>query len=679
MSFVVPSIFSAVDQITKPLRVMKRSVSGFADFTVNAMHRVDRAALGVGRRINAVTGGFGILLGSTLAFSAAQGAINTMSDFESGLVTVGKTANISGDELTKFGDSIIQTSRNLNAVVGTDKLLEMSGAAGALGVKGSENILKFSEVLAKLETSTNIVGEEGAASIARILNVTNEGVGVVDRFGSAIVALGNNSAATESEILAVANEVARSTEPFGLASHEVLGISAALKSLGVQAEAGGSSVGRLFKEMEVAVFTGKNLQAFSKILGMSGDQMVKQFKERPAQLFVPFIQGLQRIRKSGGSVNMALQSVGVGGEIAFKALAPLAGRADLVAKSMGLSAQEFEKNTALQIEFEAASRTIKAAMSAVVNEFNNIINSTANANNGFSIISSTLFFVKDNLGLVVKGAVLLGIAYVGLKAATIAIKAVQIGYNTVLAISAILQGKNAFALRKHAMALKIFTFFGKIGTAVQWALNAAMAANPIGVIIGLIVGLIAVITLVIAKWEEWGAALSIILGPLSIIISIVQGIRKNWELITAAFEKGGIINGLKAIGLTIIDAILMPLEQILGIFAKIPGFAKGFEQIQGARMVLQRQMEILAGNQPNQAGVIPPNPPAGTQQIQPINTGLLQGQANDNSDVVGELQLIREELAARPDVNVNIQNEEGEILDAPDTDIPINTFRGFAF
>lgn len=676
MAFVVPSIFKAVDQVTKPLGVMKRGVKWFADFTVTAMHRVDRAAIGVGRRINAVTGGFGLLLGSTLAFTTAQGAINTMADFESGLVTVGKTADISGSELTKFGESIIQTSRNLNAVVGTDKLLEMSGVAGALGVKGSENILKFSEVLAKLETATNIVGEEGAASIARILNVTGEGVGAVDRFGSAIVALGNNSAATESEILEVANEVARSTAPFNLGAKAVLGISASLRSVGVQAQAGGSGVGRFFKELEQAVVTGKNLQEFSKILGLTQQQIVTQFRDAPSQLFVPFVEGLQRISKSGGSVNSALQSVGISGEIAFKGLAPLASAGDLVARSMSTASTEFEKNTALQKEFDAASRTIKAAMSAVVNEFNNIINTTASANNGFSIISSTLFFVKDNLGLVIKAAVGLGIAYVGLKAATIAINAVTWTYNAALAIHAIIQGKTAFALRGHAKALKIFTFFSKIATGAQWLFNAALAANPIGLVIAAIAALIAVITLIIVKWEEWGAALSIVLGPLGLLVSIIQSIRKNWDLVSQAFTAGGIINGLKAIGLTLIDAILMPLEQILSIFAKIPGFAKGFEQIQGARMVLQRQMEILAGNgQP-----APVVPVAQNNPVDPINPININQQAQQvDSEQVSILQEISNKLDNQPDINVNLQNQDGGVTAEPDTEIPINTVRGHFF
>jgi hypothetical protein len=48
-------------------------------------------------------------------------------------------------------------------------------------------------------------------------------------------------------------------------------------------------------------------------------------------------------------------------------------------------------------------------------------------------------------------------------------------------------------------------------------------------------------------------------------------------MITKAFSEGGILEGLKAIGKTLLDAILMPLSQILYLAAKIPGlgWAKG--------------------------------------------------------------------------------------------------------
>ncbi|KKM20616.1 hypothetical protein LCGC14_1643650, partial [marine sediment metagenome] len=112
-------------------------------------------------------------------------------------------------------------------------------------------------------------------------------------------------------------------------------------------------------------------------------------------------------------------------------------------------------------------------------------------------------------------------------------------------------------------------------TAAQWLWNAALLANPIGLIILGVAALIALIAIIITKWNTWGAALAIFLGPLGMIISLVQSFRRNWDMIKEAFKTGGILAGLKAIGATLLDSILMPLQQLLTLIAKIDptGFA----------------------------------------------------------------------------------------------------------
>jgi TP901 family phage tail tape measure protein len=108
-------------------------------------------------------------------------------------------------------------------------------------------------------------------------------------------------------------------------------------------------------------------------------------------------------------------------------------------------------------------------------------------------------------------------------------------------------------------------------TIAQWNLNAALNANPIGAVILIIMALVAVVTVIIAKWDEWGAALSLFMGPLGFVISLIQSFRKHWDSITDAFSKGGIVAGIKRIGLVLLDALLMPVQQLLELLSKIPG------------------------------------------------------------------------------------------------------------
>jgi hypothetical protein len=71
---------------------------------------------------------------------------------------------------------------------------------------------------------------------------------------------------------------------------------------------------------------------------------------------------------------------------------------------------------------------------------------------------------------------------------------------------------------------------------------------------------------------------------LALMIGLVMSFIKNWDRITEAFKSKGIVAGLMAIGTTLLDVVLMPLQQILEIISKVSGFdwaadaAKGVEQ-----------------------------------------------------------------------------------------------------
>ena len=174
-------------------------------------------------------------------------------------------------------------------------------------------------------------------------------------------------------------------------------------------------------------------------------------------------------------------------------------------------------------------------------------------------------------------------------------------YTAALGISSALSTTASVAIGRNAIALAAYNITTKAAaaatwlwsgavkayTAAQWLLNAAMTANPIGLIIAAVLILIGIIALVISKWEEWGAALSLFLGPIGLVISIIQSFRRNWDMVVNAFKTGGILGALKAIGRVLLDALLMPVQQLLSLLSKVPGMAnlasKGVDKIQQMR------------------------------------------------------------------------------------------------
>jgi len=300
---------------------------------------------------------------STVAFVGLATVVGLLvrefAKFETGLVGVAKTTDIAGDELDRFGDEIVSLSKTIP--VTSSELLGIAQTAGQLGVEGSANLLKFTEVVARLGFATDLTGEEAATALTRIINITGESVDNIDRLASALVGLGNTSAATESEILRVATEVARSTSQFKLSSGEVLGLSTALKALGIQAQLGGSVVGRAFREIEASITAGGDrLDQLSKLTGIAGESLSRAFSEDRLAVFVKLVEGLGGSARGADTMSVALEKLGLRGDEINKVLPVLANRADILGQKLKTSNDEFERNEALLKESEAAFATLNS-------------------------------------------------------------------------------------------------------------------------------------------------------------------------------------------------------------------------------------------------------------------------------------------------------------------------------
>jgi TP901 family phage tail tape measure protein len=303
-------------------------------------------------------------------------AVKEFQKFETGLTSVAKTTNLTGKDLDDFKQNIISMSEEIP--VGTDKLLEIATAAGQLGITGTANLTKFTETIAKLGATTNVQGEEAALSIARILNITGEGIDTVDKFGATLVDLGNNFATSEAEILSMATELSKSTVQFGLSSDEILGMSAAMSSLGVEAESGSTVVGQAFMAMNDAIRKQAG-PAFNKLLeltGMTGEVLTSTFQTDAQAVFRSFIEGLGKAGDKGEDLTAALNLMGLSGIRVEKILPTLASRSDIFGDSMERAAGKTKNASALNDEaakgFSSSANQLEIAQNKIDNLFKEI-------------------------------------------------------------------------------------------------------------------------------------------------------------------------------------------------------------------------------------------------------------------------------------------------------------------
>jgi len=157
-------------------------------------------------------------------------------------------------------------------------------------------------------------------------------------------------------------------------------------------------------------------------------------------------------------------------------------------------------------------------------------------------------------------------------------------------------------LKAQVMWTKAVAAATAIQTAAQWALNVAMDANPIGLIIVGVAALIGLIYEVVKHFDSWGAALTILMGPIGILISAIMSIKRHWESIVDAFKGDGIIGGLKRIGIVLLDTLLYPLQKALELASKIPGLGKLAGDGAKAIQEMRKSMNLITPEESEKKG-----------------------------------------------------------------------------
>ena len=302
-------------------------------------------------------------LGAALvgAFSLTK-VVKAAAEYETALVGVVKTTGLAGKELAKFESDMSGFTKKF--AISKKELLGLAQAAGQLGVE-TKDLAKFTTVMAEMAVASDVAGEEGAKAIARLLTITGGGVAEVDKFTSALVDLGNSAKASESEILHMATMVGQSTSFLGVSGQEVLGLSTAMKELGVRAEGGSSAVGRAMVKINSAIQAGgEEMKEMADLMGKSTDQLAEDFK---ADAFSVFLEFLDALKEKGTAGSEVLKQFKIAGSENIKVLLPLAASVDTVREKVEQSSRAWIENTARQKEAEIANATFNNQMIVLKN------------------------------------------------------------------------------------------------------------------------------------------------------------------------------------------------------------------------------------------------------------------------------------------------------------------------
>lgn len=313
-------------------------------------------------------------VGVTAPIVAGVGAVvKSAMSWESAFAGVKKT----NDEVVDSNGNVVYSYADLeNGLRGLTAQLpasheEIAGvaeAAGQLGIK-SQDVVSFTKTMIDMGESTNLSAEDAASAIAKIANITGLTSDEYQRFGSSVVALGNNFATTEQDIVAMANRLAASGTLAGLTNQEILGLATAMSSVGIEAEAGGTAMTQTLAAIESAVAAGgEDLQKFATVAGESAQEFADKWKNHPIEAIQDFIRGLGKLDEKGESATMVLDDMQLSGVRQSNMLKSLALAADTMTGAVDLSNRAWSENTALTNEASTRYETTESKLKMLKNQ-----------------------------------------------------------------------------------------------------------------------------------------------------------------------------------------------------------------------------------------------------------------------------------------------------------------------
>lgn len=332
------------------------------------------------------------------------GVTKAAVDYEAALAGVKKTTDPTAIQFAAFE----QGFRNLaNTIpVSAKELANMGAMAGQLGIH-NESLLTFVETMAKLQTATNIIGEEGAAELAKFMNIMGTSQDRVSNLGSSLVDLGNNFATTEKDILDMALNLAGAGKQIGLSEGSVFGLATALSSVGIEAEKGGSAFSKVMINMAKAVdemdtSAGSKLREFAGVSHMTAEEFASLFQSNPAAAIAAFVEGLGRASEEGSTAIGILQEMNIKEVRLRDTLLRAGGAYKLFNDAVNRGNQAFKDNTALQREFQTFSETTASKLALAKNRLTDVAIEAGN-----KLLPVLADFLKNSSGWIdgVKGMV----------------------------------------------------------------------------------------------------------------------------------------------------------------------------------------------------------------------------------------------------------------------------------
>jgi len=423
-------------------------------------------------------------------------------DFESSMADVRKTVNFDTPEgFMKFSKMISELPRTAKIPLNQEELAQIAAAGGQLGIVAKE-LPSFIKSTAKMSIAFDMSADKAGESAAKLSNVYGIPISGINNLGDAVNHLSDNTAAKAHEMVDVLLRIGGTAKNIGLTAVQTSALGNSMIALGKQPEIAGTSISFMLSKLATVDKQGEKFNNALDLMGMSADDLKDNLQNDAQGAILEFLESIEKVEQSDRQGVI----VDLFGEEQAKHIGTLVGGLDKYRHSLKLISKQSNYAGSVQKEFENRSKTtannlklLSATTTEASIKFGNLLLPYVNkAINGFDYLAQKAVLFIDTYPGITK--------FIGLSAATAAgIMGVvaagsAAGYMASFVSGGFLALSKTFMLLKNSLILskvqliavsvwqKVVAVSTGLMTAAQWALNAALSANPIVLIGAAIVG-----------------------------------------------------------------------------------------------------------------------------------------------------------------------------------------------
>ena len=591
---------------------------------------------------------------AAVAFSLAQ-PIRQAIEFESAMSDVRKVVDFdTPEQFAQMQQDILRMGRTLP--LAHEGLAALVAAGGQAGL-AREELAKFAEDAAKMATAFDgLSADDAGKMMANWRTAFKMSQDEVRALSDQINYLSNVTASDTTTISDIVTRVGALGDVAGVSSASIAAIGTTMASVGVGSDVAATGIKNFMLSLVAGEAATKSQREAYKKLGLDSEQVSKDMQKDSEKTILKVLQGVSKLSKAEQATTLQQ----LFGKESIGAIAPLLTNLDNLKNNLDAVSDSTKYAGSMQKEFEARNATTANTLQLTKNRVAELginigsillpgLNKTLEVIN--PLLGKVADFANQNKTLIgVIGGVVFGLA--SLKIASLAL-----GYAwTFVSGGALILQKTYLALRSSAILAAVAT---KGWAAAQWLFNAAMTANPIGLIVAAIAAVIAAGVALYMHWDTVKAK----------FVEVWEGI-KNWFTSFSLYDSGmkmlqTLADGIKA-------AAYAPVEAISGALGKVREYLPFSDAkvgplsqltLSGQKVVDTLREGMLSANPlTDAAGIQFGSALGGINGMSPLNTSGLSGGSTTSMNVTYAPVINIQGTGNQQDINQAIKDGNDDFL-----------------